>query len=393
MRKDWKYILYVGGAIALFVLVKLITPKQYNWNVTLAHDDKDPYGTYALFNLLPDVLEKKRIKHNYKTIYELKDSLTSNENILIVATSFNPDKEDCNALLAHVNNGGNAFISSQYIWGSFADTLDVGTRDYLFSGETLLKEDSTSITFVNPQLDTMEQYWYRKDNIQNHFDEFDTVKTTIIARNSNGKPVTIRIPFGKGNFILNATPLAFTNIYLLAGSNSNFVSQTLSYLPIRDVNWTEYYHLGRMEATTPLRFILTNEPLRWAYYITLFAILAFMIFEAKRKQRIIPIIKPLANTTLEFVSTIGNLYFQNGNHKNIAEKKILFLLDHIRTQYMLSAREIDDEFIKTLALKSGKSEQELRVLFRTIHFIQSATEISGEQLVDLNAKIETFNRR
>jgi hypothetical protein len=32
--------------------------------------------------------------------------------------------------------------------------------------------------------------------------------------------------------------------------------------------WTEYYHLGRMESTTPLRFILTNEPLRWGYYIT-----------------------------------------------------------------------------------------------------------------------------
>lgn len=30
MRKDWKYIVYVVGAISLFVAVKLLGPKQYN---------------------------------------------------------------------------------------------------------------------------------------------------------------------------------------------------------------------------------------------------------------------------------------------------------------------------------------------------------------------------
>lgn len=393
MRKDWKYIVYVGGAIALFVLVKMISPKQFDWNVTLAHDDKDPYGTYALHALLPEIFVTKKINHCYRTIYELKDSLTKSENLLILATTFNPDKEDTRVILNHVANGGNAFISAQYIWGEFADTLNVGTRDYLFSGESILQRDSASVTFSNPNLNTTGKYWYRKDNIHHYFDEFDSVRTTIIARNDGDKPVTIRVKWGEGNIILNSTPLAFTNIYLLSQNNSNFVSQTLSYLPATHLTWTEYYHLGRMEASTPLRFILTNESLPWAYYITLFSILLFMLFEAKRKQRIIPIIKPLANTTLEFVSTIGNLYYQNGNHKNIAEKKILFLMDQIRSQYMISTRQIDDQFIEALVLKSGKGEQEIRALFRAISFVQTATQISGEQLMDLNDKIENFNKR
>jgi hypothetical protein len=178
---------------------------------------------------------------------------------------------------------------------------------------------------------------------------------------------------------------------MLSANNQQFVSSTLSYLPVNDLYWTEYYQVGRMESKTPLRFILNNEPLSWAYYLTVTAIIAFMIFEAKRKQRIIPIIQPLPNTSLEFVSTIGNLYYQNGDHKNIAEKKINFLLEQIRSKYLLKTNQLDGAFFTALANKSGKPKAQIEVLFQKISFIHSATMISAEQLMDLNERIEQFN--
>lgn len=392
MKKDWKYILYVSLAIGLFVLVKLLSPKQYNWSVTLAHDDKEPYGTYALNKLLPTIFHENNINHSYKTLYELKDSLRKDDNLVIFTTTFSPEKEDAHALLNHVSNGGTVFISAHSFWGILADTLNLGTHDYFFTdGDITQRKDTSFLKFVNLTLDTTARYFYRRDNIHRHFDRFDTTRTTVIARNDFNQPATIRMRWGKGNLILNSTPLAFTNIYLLSKENNNFVSQSLSYLPNQNVQWTEFYHLGRMEASTPLRFILTNEPLRWAYFITLLSILIFMIFEAKRKQRIIPVIKPLANTTLEFVSTIGNLYYQSRDHKNIAEKKINFLLEQIRTKYLLKTNQLDDNFLRSLALKSGKREESVRSLFKTITFIQQAIAIYAEQLIDLNDKIEDFN--
>jgi hypothetical protein len=196
---------------------------------------------------------------------------------------------------------------------------------------------------------------------------------------------------GKGNLILNSTPLIFSNIYLLSSINHEFVSKTLSYLPKEDVTWTEYYHLGRMEASTPLRFILTNEPLRWAYYITLISILLFMVFEMKRRQRIIPIIKPLSNTTLEFVSTIGNLYFQSAEHKNIAEKRIHFFMDQIRSKYWLNTAHLDDAFIQALTKKTGKQEDDVRGLINAMISIRSKEKISAEELIELNKRIEIFH--
>jgi hypothetical protein len=391
--KDWKYILYVGSAIALFVIVKLLAPKQYDWVETYAYDDKNPYGAYAFNNLLPEVFKDNKIRHSYQTLYELKDTLQSRGNLLIIASRFNPEKEDVEVLLKHVSNGGSAFISAEYFSGILADTLRISARDFLFDFQEWEQKDTTYLKFSNTRLDTAKHYLYRRDNIHNYFHKLDTTGITVIARNDLDKPVTISMHIGNGNLILNSTPLAFTNIYILAGHNHEFVSTTLSNLPSGPVQWTEYYQMGRMETATPLRFILTNESLKWAYYLTIFSLLIFMIFEAKRKQRIIPIMKPLANTTMEFVTTIGNLYYQNGNHKDLAEKKILFLLDKIRTQYLMNTAHLDEHFIRTLTLKSGRPEGDVRSLFRTINYIQQSTIIAPEDLIDLNSKIENFNRR
>ena len=392
MRKDWKYILYISLAFGLFVIVKLLSPKNYDWTITFAHDDKNPYGAYAFSNLLPEVFPNRTISHSYKTLYEIKDSLDGVENIVIISSSFSADKEDSKTLLQHVEKGGSVFISAEYFLGHFSDTLSLKTYDYFFkSGNIFTKRDTSYLKFANAQLDTLDEFHYRRDNIHNYFSQFDTTGTTVVAKNDYNYPVTIRMKIGKGNLILNCTPLIFSNIYLLPSNNHQFVSKTLSYLPIQNVMWTEYYHLGRMESTTPLRFILTSEPLRWGYYIAIISILMFMLFEMKRKQRIIPIVKPLANTTLEFVGTIGNLYYQSGEHKSIAEKKIHFFMDQLRTKYWLTTTHLDEPFVSMASKKTGRSEEEVQQLIGVINSIRSKEKISEQELIDLNNRIEKFN--
>lgn len=391
MRKDWKYILYISAAFGLFVVVKLLSPKQYNWAITFSHEDKNPYGAYALNELLSTVFSKNKIRHSYETVYEINDSLKSQNNILIISSNFTGGKEDADVLLNHVQKGGTVFISAQYFRGHFADTLKVATYDYFFTeGDYLGKKDSSSLKFANPRMDTANEYYYRRDNIHNYFSQFDTTRTTVVAKNDRNLPVAIRVKWGDGSFILNSTPLIFTNIYLLSQNNHKLAAGLLSYLPDAPVEWTEFYHMGRMEIGTPLRFILTTEPLRWAYYILIVSILLFMLFELKRKQRIIPVITPLANTTLEFVSTIGNLYYQQHEHKNIAGKKIQFLLEYIRSTYWLGTSKLDDAFIKSLSRKSGKPEAEVNELIKYVLSIQSKQKITAEELIRLNKGMEQF---
>ncbi len=393
MKKDWKYILYLSIAFLVFLGLKLFSPRELDWRVTFHEEDKNPFGGYAINELMPSVFQDQKISKSNLTIYELKDSLQPDVNFISLSETFAPGKDDLDALLKNVEAGGNVFIAAQYFVSFIADTFKLDTRDYFYNSEELgfvSKQDSASLTFTNPLFPNT--YLFPRENTNNYFSSYDSTRTTVLANNDFELPVLIRLRWGKGNIILSSTPLVFSNICLLHDNHTEFVEVMLSYLPKQDIQWTAFYQLGRMEAGTPLRFILTSEPLRWAYYITVLTLILFMIFEAKRKQRIIPIIKPLQNTTLEFVGAIGNLYYQNNEHKSIAEKKINFLLEHIRTKYWMSTVKIDDSFIYTLARKAGKSEPDVRDLFKAIQSVHVMHSISAEELIALNSKIEKFNQ-
>jgi hypothetical protein len=393
MKKDWKYLTYLGILAALLVILMLSKSKQYDWSVTFSHQDKNPYGTYALNELLPTVV-KNSVHNSYQTLYELKDSLQSLENIVILSSTFSPGKEDTEMLLSYAEQGGTLFISANNYYGSFADTLGLVTSDSFFQGEnTFNQNDSAALHFVSLAMDSTQQYWYKASNIHNYFSDIDSVEATVISKNDFHQPVSIRIKKGLGTILLNCTPMVFTNIHLLDDDNHEFASTSLSYLPQKDTYWTEFYHLGRMEVATPLRFILTTEPLSWAYYLTLISILFFIVFEAKRKQRIIPVINPLANTTLEFVGTIGNLYYQRGDHKNIAEKKIQFFLDQIHSTYFISSKNKDEAYLTLLSKKSGVPAQTVHDLFKAMNRILEQEKISPSELTRLNELIEKFHQK
>lgn len=376
----------------MFVLVQLSRPKQYDWTFTLAHEDKNPYGTYVLHALFSDVFSGREVTTIYNTFYEIRETLTPDDNLVVLASRFAPDPGDVNTLFRHVADGGHVLISANHFPGAFSDTLGLRTMDDLFSVRNYTDSpDSSYLRLVNPQFDTTENYWFRSDNINRYFYRADLSKTTIVAKDENGNPVTVRVQWGKGAFILNLTPVAFTNIYLISGNTGDFISKTLSYLPEDGrVIRSEYYQIGRLEVKTPLRFILREEPLAWGYYLLIGAVILFMIFEAKRKQRVIPVVKPLANTSLEFITTVGNLYYEKQGHKNVAEKKIAYLLDMIRTKYLLQTSNLDDDFYEALSGKSGKPLKEIRALFETVKHIQSSTEISADELMALNTKLERF---
>jgi hypothetical protein len=391
MRRDWKYILYLSIAFGLFIAVKLIEPKQYNWEPTYAVEDKNPFGGYVLNELITDLFKGKNVAVFNLTVYELKDSLKPGDNLIVLSHHFRSDKEDTQVMLDHVAKGGHVFIGAESFRGKLSDTLKLKTDDYLFhAGLQDQGRDTSYLSFANSRLDSNRHYQFKRDNIHNYFASFDTVRTTIIAKNEQHQPVTIRVRWGKGSFILTCAPLAFSNIYALRQDNHEFMAITLSHLPEADVKWTEYYSVGRFESSTPLRFILTHSPLAWAYYITVSALLLFMIFEAKRKQRIIPIIPPLQNTSLEFIGTIGNLYYQRSDHKNIAEKKILFFLEMIRSRYLLSPGMNADTFVSQLARKAGKTEETVRQLFLQIDSVKGRASITKEELIALNKSIEAF---
>ncbi len=90
---------------------------------------------------------------------------------------------------------------------------------------------------------------------------------------------------------------------------------------------------------------LNRKELKWAYYIALIGCLLYILFEGKRKQRAIAVITPLKNQTLSFVRTIANMYYEKGESTEIAQHKIDYFLEYIRTRFYLQTIKRKEEFL------------------------------------------------
>lgn len=392
MKGDRKYYIIIVSVFLILFLVQITQKEPTNYNHSFSHRDKNPYGGYVLKDLLPGFLRQNEIQSLNLTLYEIEEDLDGDQNLMIIADRVGLQKEDTDVLLNKVTEGMTAFISAQYIGGILADTLGFHMLENEFEYLLNANQDTSEVKLIR-DMGSNQLFRFKKDAISTYFSKSDSVEYRVLATNGDNKPVAIKIAWGMGEIYLNTTPLAFTNNYLFFENNAEYAAALLSVLPERPTTWTEYYQLGRLEIRTPLRVILTSPPLKFAYTITLISLLLFMFFEAKRKQRIIPIITPLRNTTLDFVKTIGNLYRKSGNHKDIASKRIQYFLEYIRTKYYLNFDSFSPDFFERLSSKSGQDLVTIKKLFDLINKIKNQPQVSEQELKNLSAQIEIFYGR
>jgi hypothetical protein len=204
---------------------------------------------------------------------------------------------------------------------------------------------------------------------------------------------TPKLKFGKGEFYISCVPIVYTNYYILYMDVTEYIAASFSYLRSDIIVWDEYYKKNKRTIETPLRFVLSNEALSWAYYLMLSLFILFIIFKSKRVQRIIPVIKPLKNTSIEFISIISKLYLKTKDHTGIARKRVIYLLDFIRSKYLLDTSKFSKDFLHKLSGKSGISLDFLENLFNSIHQLNGTNIISEKELIKINHKIDQFYKR
>ena len=412
--KDRRLQLYLLGLVVLFgayVLVEYNQPKPVNRTSTFINHDKIPYGTYALFDLLPDLFGRQAQTVREPIFNQLYpeanpdrptlDSTVSfprDVNYCFVNSSFRLDSLDCNALLRFVASGNNVFIAAEEFDSQLSDTLhfdtDADSRVRPLSGaSSRLRADSVSLRFATG-LAPGRRFHYPRSLATMHFTLDSAAAPRILATNAQNRPVLLRFVHGRGSFYLCSVPIAFTNLYVLRPQTSDFAFASLSYLPApRTIWWDEYQKQGRPGQQSLLRVVLRYPALRTAFYASLVGILLFILFEAKRRQRIIPVLKPLPNTTLLFTRTVASLYQQGSNHQLIAEKKIGLFLEYVRTRFQENTTNIaDEQFRERLAQKSGLARGRVDELVRLINFARTAPRVSDVELLTLSRMMSAFRR-
>ncbi len=378
------------------IYIEMVKPKPINWFPSYVAKHKMPYGTYVLHKELEALFPNTEID-NIKIppyIY-LKDS-TRNGTYVFIDGQLNFGEEEFNALLDFVKRGNDVFIATH---GVHIDTLNLKTRRMISAAV----DEIPFFKLINKNLSRKEFGFDRGFN-NTVFSKIDTVSTIVLGKTGyyaakNEERIEegvnfVKQPYGKGNLYLHTFPEAFTNYYILKSPNQQYTASVLSYLDEnKPILWDAYYKTGKSTISSPMHYLLNAKSLKWAYYMALIGVLFFVIFEGKRKQRYIPVLSPLKNQTLAFTRTISNMYYEKSKHKNIAEHKINYLLEYIRTKLHVPTVTINDNFYNYVASRSGQSKENIITLFAYIDQVHLKNEITQEELIKLNRLIEEFKNR
>jgi hypothetical protein len=158
---------------------------------------------------------------------------------------------------------------------------------------------------------------------------------------------------------------------MLDGSNASYVFRLLACMQGMPLIRVEAYGSANEASSTPLRYLLSRPPLRWALYMALSALLLCLVFSAKRRQWVIPVIRPPANETLRFTQLIGNLYYQKKDYKDLLRKKYLYFCAEIKQRHGLDLQsgEPEAELSRRLAEKTGHAPLEIKPMFRELNYL------------------------
>ena len=403
MKKFLPLIIGIFLLMGIFIYIQPHAEKSSNWTPTFSHKDKIPYGTFLFFHLLRESFWGQRIGVTDKPIDLLvhdSDNLKYVAcNYILFARRFQPYANDITEILNLANSGNNIFVLADEYGEGILDTLAISINNHNTPGVDTLENE---FYLEDTRFFQRKGYKYRNNMCGAYFSYYDSSSTSILGYDSKNMPNFIRIKRGKGAIFLHSSPISFTNYYIADTSTRTYPFLCLSYLPQRTVIWNDnyMYHLNsegrrtRVErneiSTSELSFLLANESLRWAFWILILGLILYVIFEGKRKQRIITVTDPFRNTTLEFAETLGRLYYETGDHKNVAEKKILYFYDFLRTKLNLRTDKMDEEFYQRFSEKSGMNWEETAALFAHINRARTIAIVDEEDLLKLNRAIDQF---
>lgn len=383
--KGYKVYFIIGCLIiAAYLVAQYNKPTPTNWAPTYAAKDKIPYGTYILYHRIKDILPNASVKNTQLAVYNtLKSKHFNKTAYLIVAQQVDLAKDDLAQLIKYMQSGNDVFIAG-YDFGKMAKELKIKTA-------TSMNAEGNTLNFTHPNLKTEASYGFDRGIGSQFFSRTDASKATILGLNGNGKPNFIRYQYGKGFLYLIAEPGFYTNFNLLDKYGAEYAAKTLSYLQgNKSIIFDEYFTGQKNTSTDMLRVFFKHPELKFAYYLAIISLIIFVLFELKRRQRIIPVADSNINSSLAFVHVVGSVYYHERNNLDIAQKKINYFMEHLRSSYYLKTNEIDKEFARLLIEKTGINEALAKTLSRYFIQIPQKGELSDTELINLNESIEQF---
>jgi hypothetical protein len=407
--------------ILLFYFGNFGTQKKYNWSTTFKHDKDQPYDFSILQQLLKENYEFERIDRNPAEKLPIDDA-KNNAYFFIGGYPYH-DQKTAEAIFNFAKNGGEVVLLTE----SIPDSLVYFISGYI-NNEIFLQTEIRSSLEINASFrsqadsknyrfsyktsakDSSEFYWtYFPSDFNSAFTRYGSFKERANAKKQYVNFVGLEV--GNGHIYWHSNPLLFTNLYLSKNNVNGFehLNAFLGHFEAKKWYW-DHASVTPTRSKTPsvrdkaekpktsMQYIFSQPALKFAWLILLATTLLYALFGAKRRQQHIPIIEANRNTSLEFINTIGLLYFQQQDHKVIFEKIMQLFKAHLRRRYGLMLKDEDlqeEDKIRLTVKRTDINESIIRNIFSNYLELKSKlnryhVEMSAETLNNFYQLVDNF---
>jgi hypothetical protein len=366
---------------------------------TFAKEDRKPFGTYIAYRQMENMFSRNSIRDKKQSFTKTWNDISDTASLYICFTpNLYVNDDEVKAMLGYVYAGNDLFIAANYIDKNLLD--EIGSKEIYNPLPAYDFFDSVRVTATKFSVTPFSYYYHP---FKNSFSGYNAQLTKVLGVNDENNPNYIVYFHGNGRLFLHCDPRAFSNYFLLKSDNYKYMQNAFAYVNSYPdhLYWDDYYRKlgGRRERSndgksfSSLSEIMKHPPLAAAFWLSLLSLLLYILFAGKRRQRIIEKRKPNENTTVTFTETIGRLYLQKKDNKNIAEKMVTYFNEHVRNTYFLNTNAINGDFITTLSRKSGVDRAKTEALYRAIEHAHNNAVVDDYQLLSLNDQIQNFYKK
>lgn len=386
----WLILFY----LCLMLLVAYLQPVHVDWTMSYDANHTKPYGVKVLKTMLTNDPNNWDIEIIDEPLYErLQNDSMDTGSFLFLNREISADTLELSMILDRVADGNDLFVGTEYLPEYLADTLGIDFS-FTFLSSSISSADTDSESNYNATL-SFDEATYDFDRILNYYHIIvpeDSTKTFVgdTLGMFNDEVCFMKFPFQEGNIYIHSLPILFTNYHMLKHDPA-YALECLHQLDSKDLYWEQYYLRHKIAGRgSPLFTFLQQPSFKWAYWMTLFGIFVFVLFRIKREQRAIPIVEPYKNQSKLFAETIGRLYYNRGDHRNLSLKAISHFKEHLHKQFYFSDVDFTYDEAKRLAIKSGYELSKIEQLFNNINNIRSTKTVTDGMLSTLYKQLQNF---
>jgi len=395
MPRNKTIAIIFAAAILVFAIIFSLTEYREvsvnEWEERYNYSDEQPQGLYIFKELVTRYFKNVPITQDG---YPL-DSINVNGLYIQFAADYLED-EVVDTLISIVKSGNDVLIIGDYFNHRIADTVSQ------YFDDIVVKDSVLNFNFTDKETasDTNFFYQFHDENFSpNQEKEFflmqgldwESDQEFVKVATPDSLILMTSFDFGEGRLFYHVKKDLFYNYSYRQSRMFDYTQKIFSHFEPSHVYLLDpltIYGSENSQDRNPLDFIQSQPALRAAYYLLILGTLLFVFFGGKRKQKIIPVLEKNKNTSLEYIDTVSQLFYQQERHEKLVRHMRNIFHHKMQKKYFVSPD--DPEYVSVLAKKSKISETEIQYVMDRFRNLDDNFRFTSDQLVSLNSRIENI---